>query len=492
MSKWSQRLALGLASVLAVTGGSFLNKAGSTAGASTKSLSPDGGGVPTVQTDASKFKNCQEPPGDTLWEQAKPDEVGLDAAKLQAAADYWRNQLQATMRVYRFNCQVQTGTFDPIMERYLTQMFSTTKPTMTLVAGTAVRKGLLRLDDTIGKYFPDKGDDAHRALTVRQLLNHTTGTEMHWATDLNDNAPDSVDVFMAQKIQHPPGTYFQYSQLSCNMMTALIEKAVGEPFQRYAQREVFDKVGILDGNYYWEKTRQGQTYGYSGLFLRPIDMIRLGTLMIQKGVYRGERIVDESFLKEMVTGTEANPGFGFNAWLNSAPHFITAGIGAREDEQRPIIASAPHDMYLTWGWRGRHIFVMPTLGMVVTVTPMNPAQFPCPNAVCTFADGFPSQGPGSGPDAQPDGQTQIAQGELNKPYHEFFRILMSAVTDQHIADPGPWDQPDDNAFNPDLFVGNPDASMRANRTGEMMDNYPGYFADYARLPGIYMKNMTTK
>ena len=87
---------------------------------------------------------------------------------------------------------------------------------------------------------------------------------------------------------------------------------------------------------------------------------------------------------------------------------------------------------------------------------------------------------------------QIAQGELNKPYHELFRILMSAVTDQHIADPGPWDQPNDNGFNPDLFFGNPNASMRANRTGEMTDNYPGYFADYARLPGIYMKNMTTK
>ena len=472
-----------LVASLVVTGG---------ASASTKSLSPEGGGVPTTKTDPSKFKNCQEPPADSLWETAKPGEVGLDAAKLQAAADYWRDQLQATMRVYRFNCQVQTGTFDPVMERYLTEMFSTTKPTMTLVAGTAIRKGLLRVDDTIGKYFPNKGDDAHQAITVRQLLNHTTGTAMHWATDLNDNAPDAVDVFMAQKIEHTPGTYFQYSQLSCNMMAALIEKAVGEPFQKYAQRELFDKVGIIDGNWFWQKTRQGTTYGYSGLYLRPIDMIRLGTLMRQGGVYRGERIVDEQFIKDMATGTEANPGFGYNAWLNSAPHFITAGIGERQDEHRPIIASAPHDMYLTWGWRGRHIFVMPNLGMVITVTPFNPAQFPCPNAVCTFANGFPSQGPGSGPDAQLDGQSQIAQGELNKPYHELFRILMSGVTDQQIADPGPWDQPNDNGFNPNLFFGDPDASMKSNRTGEQMDNYPGYFADYAKLPGVYMKNMTTK
>src|SRR5438309_7820628 len=94
---------VGVLSALLVTGSLFL---GGGAGASTKSLSPEGGGVPTTRTDPAQFKNCQEPPGDTLWEQAKPGEVGLDAGKLQAAADYYRDQLQATMRVYRFNCLV--------------------------------------------------------------------------------------------------------------------------------------------------------------------------------------------------------------------------------------------------------------------------------------------------------------------------------------------------------------------------------------------------
>lgn len=131
-----------------------------------------GRGVPTTETDRSRFKNCQEPPGDSLWQTAKAEEVGLDDAALQKAADFYRDNLQATMRVYRFNCLVKTGTFDPIEERRLAHMFSTTKPTMTLVAGRAVELGLLSVDDTIGKYFPDKGDDAHRAITVKQLLQH--------------------------------------------------------------------------------------------------------------------------------------------------------------------------------------------------------------------------------------------------------------------------------------------------------------------------------
>jgi CubicO group peptidase (beta-lactamase class C family) len=481
--------ALSTSVVLATIAGGFAGSV-SPAQAGTKSLHPDGGGVPTTQTDATQFKNCQEPPADSLWEQAKAGDVGLDAAKLQAAADYYRDQLQASMRVYRFNCLVQTGHFDPVMERYLTHMFSTTKPTMTLVAGIAIRKGLLSVDDTVGKFFPDQGDDAHRAVTVKQLLQHTSGLEMHWPTELNDGAPDTVDRFMSLKFVHEPGTYYQYSQTGCNMMSAIVEKAVGEKFQVFAQRELFDKIGILKGNYFWSKDRAGWSYGYSGLYLRPIDMVRIGTLELQGGVYRGERIVDEQFVKDMATGSDVNPGFGYNTWVNAAPHSITVAINSRQELKRPIIASAPHDMYFSWGWRGRHIFVIPTLGMVVTVTPFD-GQVPCPGAVCTFLNGYPGQGPGSGPGAQSDGH-QVGQAELNKGYHDFFRILMSAVSDQKVPDPGEWDEPDDNEFDPDGFFGNPEGQMKSSGFGQKMENYPPYFADYAALPEIYARNMSTK
>ena len=74
------------------------------------------------------------------------------------------------MRVYRFNCLVQTGAYNQVMERFLTHhhVIHPAKPTMTLVAGRAIDLGLLDVDDTIGKYSPDRGDEAHRALAVEQ------------------------------------------------------------------------------------------------------------------------------------------------------------------------------------------------------------------------------------------------------------------------------------------------------------------------------------
>ena len=159
------------------------------ASASTKSLSPEGGGVPTTKTDPSKFKNCQAPPADSLWETAKPEEVGLDAKALQEAADYYTHHLQATMRVYRFGCLVQTSALDPVHERLLTHMYSTTKPISTLVLGHAVLEGKISVDDTVGKYFPNMGDEAHRAITIKQLLTHTSGILKNWPTDINRREP---------------------------------------------------------------------------------------------------------------------------------------------------------------------------------------------------------------------------------------------------------------------------------------------------------------
>jgi len=81
---------------------------------------------------------------------------------------------------------------------------------------------------------------------------------------------------------------------------------------------------------------------------------------------------------------------------------------------------------------------------------------------------------------------------MSKGHHEFFRLLMSAVTDQKVADPGPWDKPDDNSFDPDQFVGNPQGQMNSAGFGRKMENYPSYFSNYAAVPGVFAKNMSTK
>jgi hypothetical protein len=103
-------------------------------------------------------------------------------------------------------------------------------------------------------------------------------------------------------------------------------------------------------------------------------------------------------------------------------------------------------------------------------------------------NGYPGQGPGSGPGGQMDGH-QVSQAELNKGYHDFFRILMASVKDQKVGDPGEWDQPDDNGFDPSLFIGDPSGTVGENDFGKSnVDND----TDPLKAPGVWAKALTTK
>ncbi|MND08102.1 hypothetical protein D3C83_305010 [compost metagenome] len=61
-----------------------------------------------------------------------------------------------------------------------------------------------------------------------------------------------------------------------------------------------------------------------------------------------------------------------------------------------------------------------------------------------------------------------------------------------MPDPGPWDTPDDNNFDPDGFFGNPEGQMHSSGFGDHPESYGPYFADYANIPSVWAKNMSTK
>lgn len=377
------------------------------------------GGVPTEKTDASKYKRCANPKAGEPWPTARPEEVGLDSATLDKLANFHTARLQRTLFVLRFGCLVKSGNFNPVFENVPQHQWSVTKVWSTAVIGRAISLGLIDLDDTFGDYYPKLGDAEHRSVTLQNLLQHTAGNQMNWTPEVAQVGTDRVAAWLEQPMVHKPGTYFEYSQVGPGIANAMLEKAVQKhgykDFQDFAQRELFDKIGIGRDDYYWMKDKVGHTEGWSLLSVKPADMPRLALLMQQEGVYRGERLIDKSFMEQWHTGTEQNPGFGYQTWINSAPYYVSPSVNVRNTYEQSPIASAPNDMYYSWGWRGRHHFVMPSLGMSVVSTSID--------------HGF---------DYDPTSIQIALDGQQGEGYHQFFRIMMQAVKDQKVPDPGPY------------------------------------------------------
>jgi CubicO group peptidase (beta-lactamase class C family) len=335
--------------------------------------------LPLAQTFNGDAKSCAMT-RTAEYPITSPEAVGLDSAKIKAAVDYWTSENSETVKVFRYGCLVAQSGRDPLLERIPRQNWSQTKTVNALVAGVAVRQGLIKVDAPIGDYLPvGLGDAAHRAITVRNVLNMTTGLDMNWVRGLNFFADISRPrEAMAARLVHQPGTFFWYDQTTPSLLTYVVQQALikdrgGQDYQDFAQKELFNKLGIPTSAYWWQRDRSGNTLGYSQLFLRPLEFGRLGEFMLHDGVFQGERLIDQSYMNQLKVGSKANCGNGFMVWLNRCKPGeaqFDANLFHRKQEANPgpWISSAPSDMYLSFGYHGQHTFVIPSLGMVITRT----------------------------------------------------------------------------------------------------------------------------
>lgn len=429
---------------------------------------------------------------------AEPAAQGMDPAKLREALDYAALMGSNTIKVFRHSCLLGEGLRDPLTERVVDDSWGQTKTVVSLLTGIAADRGYLDLDAPIAEHLPpDLGDAAHRAVTLRQLLHATSGAEVNQVRGLNFAADDSrVRDWFAQPITREPGTYYFYDQTATSVIVYVTERAMADAegreidYQDFAQRALFDRLGIPNTAWFWQRDRTGTTSGYSQLFMRPLEFGRLGEVVLRDGVFQGEQVVSEGYVAEFDRGTAANCGYSVLTFINNCePGEQRVGVGVPErevDDGAPWIASAPADMIFTDGV-GTRTYVIPSLDMVVTRSGEQELDL-LPSAARGDVNNTVPGRPG-------------AAGS-----HEFFRKLMAAVTDMPdgvratIANSGPYDGPPRVGFDPTQYTNQPTAGLETTTgyglpgdcdptgcAGEPNDGIPELATDAPRvLPGTVL------
>lgn len=337
--------------------------------------------------------------------RAEPAEVGMDPAALTDAVAFAADRNRVNIQIFRRNCLVAEGPRNQETGNLAWNNWSIAKSVTSLVAGLAYDEGRLGLDDPIGKYLaPGLGDAAHRAIKVRHLLTETSGllsaTVSEGASGVVQLDPDVVAQGLGMPFAHQPGSVFEYNQRAVDLLAAVVEIAVGEPFQDYAQRKLFDPLGIERSDYYWARDRSGHTYGFSFLLMPANDLSKLGLLLLGGGSWGGERIVSAEYLRMATTPSPRNPCYGFLFWLQ-APGCESASL--------------PTGIFWMSGLGMQNVFVVPNLDLVV---------------VWTGAFGNRS---GLGPIGTSQNTSELP--------HSFFRLLSRAIVDVAVPDPGPYVEP---------------------------------------------------
>ena len=246
-------------------------------------------------------------------------------------------------------------------------MWSVSKTFTATAIGFAIDEGLIKLDDPVFSFFPDKLppnlDENLALMTIRDLLTMTCGHDEE--ARFNRNNTDWVEGFLAHPVTHAPGTYFVYNSLGTYMLSAIITKVTGQNMNDYLEPRLWQPLGIEKPE--WDKSPQGMSCGGWGLHLKTEDMARMGQCLLQNGKWKGKQVIPKSWVKQMTTykvesgpaGTrlEDMPRLGItkenNQWARGYCYqmWICADNGYRAD-----------------GANGQYIMVFPDKDVVLVLT----------------------------------------------------------------------------------------------------------------------------
>lgn len=210
-------------------------------------------------------------------------------------------------------------------------LYSLSKSFTSAAVGICCDMGLLSPDTVISEFMPDRMPEAlsdeARAIKLSDLLSMQSGHnecklyKMRWADD-------AVKAFFEQPLACKPGTTFNYNTGATLVCAACVERATGLKPVDFLNERLFKKLGIAKPR--WRETRDGSTLGGTGLYLSSDDITKFGLLLCSKGVWNGERIISEEYLKlatsrHSVDVNNGSPdwtaGYGFQFWMNERGGF---------------------------------------------------------------------------------------------------------------------------------------------------------------------------
>ena len=248
--------------------------------------------------------------------------------------------------------------------------YSTAKSVISALIGILVRQGKLSVHEPAPVKAWQRPDDPRHAITVDQLLRHTSGLAM--GSSLNASLASAwapvnrmkyIERDMAAfaenaELATAPGSAWNYHDGNTIILSRLIRDAAGghaADVLRFARREVFDPLGMRSVTVEFDAT--GTPEGSSYMLASARDWARFGQLYLDDGVGGGRRILPEGWVDysaSLTPGAWAGVGAGF--WTNR---------GDSKGSRFRTSLGLPHDAFFASGTFGQYVIIVPSARLVV-------------------------------------------------------------------------------------------------------------------------------
>jgi uncharacterized protein YbbC (DUF1343 family)/CubicO group peptidase (beta-lactamase class C family) len=194
----------------------------------------------------------------------------------------------------------------------LTKVVACTPAVMLLV-----ERGKIKLDEPVCTYIPEFKGGGKEAVTVRQLLTHTSGMlpDIETRTDWHGQGT-AIEKACAEELRTPPGTAIRYSDVNFFLLGEIVQRISGRSLQDFVAREIYQPLRMKDSGYLPPEDKvariaptevvNGKPYrgvvhdptarkmggvaGHAGLFITAADLAQYARMLLNGGSLDGKRI----------------------------------------------------------------------------------------------------------------------------------------------------------------------------------------------------------
>ncbi len=210
------------------------------------------------------------------------------------------------------------------------------------------RKADITLEDALTMRFGFRWNEWSRPYT--DPLNHLV--------NLENNNVDWPKALLDLPMASDPGTTFAYNTAGTIAIGKALENATGERLAQFANTHLFFPMQIMDARWW---SPYSLANGGSGLFLRTRDLAKFGQLYLDGGIWQGQQLISAEWIADSVVRRvdlsdvlSFSEGYGYQWWLDELPY------------QSQLL-----ETWVTSGYGGQYLFVIPGLELVVAFTGHN-------------------------------------------------------------------------------------------------------------------------
>ena len=369
---------------------------------------------------------------------AKPEEVGLSAARLQRITDMVQRRIAAgdlagavtivarRGKVAHLSAQgvMDLTSKQPMTPASMFRIASMTKPVIGVAIMMLVEEGKLHLNDPVARYIPQFANmkvaiarpatggsegpsfytvPAQRAITIKDLLTHTSGLGSGPMGDSEiarvarkdgEKLSDYIPRLGGTVLEFQPGSRWTYSPgAGFETLGRVIEIASGVPLDQFFQTRIFDPLGMRDITFWptdaqmprvasvYQRTPAGLTKstmpndtmsrnvyfrGSGGLYSSAEGYVPLGIMLSNGGEMNGKRLLSRKSVEmlgavhipDTLPGRPAGEGFG-----------LSVRVLTNHAARNTLLSDG------SYGWsgaQGTHFFVDPKeqlVGVLMIQTP---------------------------------------------------------------------------------------------------------------------------